>query len=270
MNRNIERFHLACKNIEVGKLSGAVGNFANNEPTVQTYVCKKLGIAEANIATQVVQRDNHAEYFSVLALIASTIEKIATEIRHLQRTEVHEAEEFFAKGQKGSSAMPHKRNPISSENMCGCARVMRGYMVAAYENVSLWHERDISHSSAERIMLPDATILLDYMLNRYTNVLSNLVVYPKQMIKNIYLTNGVIFTQRVMNQLILKGLSREMAYDLVQPIAMEAYNHNLPFEDLLIKNHDVMNKLTKKDIQNCFTLDYYFKKVAYIYKKVGI
>jgi adenylosuccinate lyase len=270
MQRNIQRFKNAAKNIEVGKLSGAVGNFANNEPFVQQYVCKQLGINEANIATQVIQRDVHAEYFATLALIGTTIEKIATEIRHLQRTEVHEVEEMFNKGQKGSSAMPHKRNPIASENMCGCARVLRGYMMTSYENVPLWHERDISHSSTERIILPDATILLDYMLNRYANVLDNLVVYPKQMLNNINLTHGVIFAQRIMNKLIQKGFSREQAYDNVQPIAMEAYNNSISFKDLLMKNKIIQQELTNKDIEGCFDLNYYFKKINYIYKKVGI
>ncbi|MDR0985646.1 MAG: adenylosuccinate lyase [Mycoplasmataceae bacterium] len=270
MSRNIKRFNDASNNVQVGKLSGAVGNFANNEPYVQTYVCKQLKINEANVATQVIQRDVYAEYFTALAFIGTTIEKIATEIRHLQRTEVHEAEEMFSKGQKGSSAMPHKRNPISSENMCGCARVLRGYMHAAFENIPLWHERDISHSSTERIMLPDATILLDYMLNRYTNVLNNLVVYPQQMLNNINLTRGVIFAQRVMNKLINVGMSREQAYDTVQPIAMEAYNNNKDFRDLLVKNHEMLAKLSVKDIDSCFGLDYYFKNVDYIYKKVGL
>ncbi|MDR1234877.1 MAG: adenylosuccinate lyase [Mycoplasmataceae bacterium] len=268
--RNIERFKHASKNIEVGKLSGAVGNFANNEPFIQQYVCDHLGINEAKISTQVIQRDVYAQYFATLALIGSSLEKIATEIRHLQRTEVHEVEEMFAKGQKGSSAMPHKRNPIASENICGCARVLKGYMLTSYENIPLWHERDISHSSAERIMLPDATILLDYMLSRYTKVVTNLVVYPKQMLTNIYLTNGVIFAQRIMNKLIGKGLSRETAYDLVQPIAMNAYNNNLQFKDLLIANKDILKTLSLRDIDDCFDLNYYFKQINYIYKKVGI
>ncbi|MDR3257785.1 MAG: adenylosuccinate lyase, partial [Mycoplasmataceae bacterium] len=270
MQRNIKRFKEAANDIQVGKLSGAVGNFANNETFVEEYVCQKLGIKQANIATQVIQRDVHAEYFATLALIGSTIEKIALEIRHLQRTEVHEVEEMFAKGQKGSSAMPHKRNPIASENICGCARVLRGYMITSYENVPLWHERDISHSSTERIIMPDATELLDYMLTRYANVLDNLVVYPKQMLKNIYSTNGVIFAQRVMSKLIIKGSTRENAYDLVQPLAMKAYNNNIQFQEVLLKSKDVMKKLSKIELKSCFDLDYYFKKIDYIYKKVGI
>ena len=241
MKRNLERFDNAAKIIECGKISGAVGNFANAPIFIQDYVCEQLGIQSAAISTQTLQRDRHAQYMSTLALIGTTMEKIATEIRHLQRSEVHEAEEPFKKGQKGSSAMPHKRNPITSENICGCARVLRGYMVTSYENVALWHERDISHSSTERIILPDATILLDYMLNRYANLLDNLVVYEDQMLKNIYLTNKVIFAQRVMTTLISKGLSREEAYDTVQPISMEAYNNNLDYQDTLsvIFNHSI-------------------------------
>lgn len=270
LQRNIHRFNIASAGVEVGKLSGAVGNFANNETYVEEYVCKRLGINPVNIATQVVQRDVYANYFSTIALIGSFLEKMATEVRHWQRTEVHEAEEFFDKGQKGSSAMPHKRNPISSENICGCARVLRGYMSAAYENIALWHERDISHSSTERIMLPDATMLLDYMLNRYTKVLDNLIIYPKQMLKNIYLTHGVIFAQRVMNALITKGLTREQAYDVVQPLAMQAYNNEQDFQTILLANHTITQSLKNNEIKNCFTLDYYFKKIKYIFKKVGI
>ena len=270
MKRNLERFDNAAKIIECGKISGAVGNFANAPIFIQDYVCEQLGIQSAAISTQTLQRDRHAQYMSTLALIGTTMEKIATEIRHLQRSEVHEAEEPFKKGQKGSSAMPHKRNPITSENICGCARVLRGYMVTSYENVALWHERDISHSSTERIILPDATILLDYMLNRYANLLDNLVVYEDQMLKNIYLTNKVIFAQRVMTTLISKGLSREEAYDTVQPISMEAYNNNLDYQELLSKNEKIMSILTKEELDSCFTLDYYQKNVEAIYKRVKI
>ena len=270
MKRNLERFDNAAKIIECGKISGAVGNFANAPIFIQDYVCEQLGIQSAAISTQTLQRDRHAQYMSTLALIGTTMEKIATEIRHLQRSEVHEAEEPFKKGQKGSSAMPHKRNPITSENICGCARVLRGYMVTSYENVALWHERDISHSSTERIILPDATILLDYMLNRYANLLDNLVVYEDQMLKNIYLTNKVIFAQRVMTTLISKGLSREEAYDTVQPISMEAYNNNLDYQELLSKNEKIMSILTKEELDSCFTLDYYQKNVEAISKRVNI
>lgn len=270
MQRNLERFKEACKNIECGKMSGAVGNFANIPPFIQDYVCEHLGIQSANVSTQVLQRDRHAYYMATLAVIASSLEQMAFEIRNLQRTEVHELEEAFSKGQKGSSAMPHKRNPISSENICGCARVMRGYMVSFYENVALWHERDISHSSTERIILPDATMLLDYMLNRFKGILENIVVYPDTMLENIYKTNGVIFAQRVMNALINKGLVREEAYDTVQPIAMKAYNEKMDYQTLLSQNERVMSYLSKEELDSCFTLDYYFKNVDFIYNRCGI
>ena len=270
MKRNIERFKTAAAGVEAGKMSGAVGNFANIPPFIQDYVCDKLGINSANISTQVLQRDRHAYYVGTLALIASTLEQMAFEVRNLQRTEVREVEEAFRKGQKGSSAMPHKRNPISSENICGCARVMRGYMAASYENVALWHERDISHSSTERIILPDATELLDYMLNRFKGILDNLVVYPETMLANIYRTKGVIFAQRVMNALIGKGLSREQAYDTVQPIAMKAWTEGLDYQTLLKESADVMGLLSVEELESCFTLDYYFKNVDYIFGRVGI
>ena len=270
MKRNIERFKTAAAGVEAGKMSGAVGNFANIPPFIQDYVCEKLGINSANISTQVLQRDRHAYYVGTLALIASTLEQMAFEVRNLQRTEVREVEEAFRKGQKGSSAMPHKRNPISSENICGCARVMRGYMAASYENVALWHERDISHSSTERIILPDATELLDYMLTRFKGILENLVVYPETMLANIYRTKGVIFAQRVMNALIGKGLSREQAYDTVQPIAMKAWTEGLDYQTLLKGSSDVMGLLSVEELESCFTLDYYFKNVDYIFGRVGI
>ncbi|MDE5797343.1 MAG: adenylosuccinate lyase [Muribaculaceae bacterium] len=267
MRRNIERFDRAASGVEVGKISGAVGNFANIPPFVQDYVCEHLGINSANISTQVIQRDRHAYYLATIALIGATIEQMAMEVRNLQRTEVHEVEEAFGKGQKGSSAMPHKRNPISSENMCGCARVLRGYMATAYENVALWHERDISHSATERIIMPDATILLDYMLNRMMGILENLVVFEDRMKQNIYMTNGVIFAQRVMNALIGKGFAREKAYDTVQPIAMKAMSTGASYQDLLRQNEIVMSTLTPEELDACFTLDYYMKNVDHIYKR---
>ena len=270
MMRNLERFKNARKDVECGKISGAVGNYVNINPFVEEYVCKNLGIDSANISTQVLQRDRHAYYVATLALIASTLEKIATEIRSLQRTEIHEVEEAFTSGKKGSSAMPHKKNPISSENICGCARIMRGYIIPSYENISLWHERDISHSSAERIIFPDATELLDYMLNRFMGVLDNLVVYDNNMLQNIYKTNGAIFSQRVMNALISKGLNRENAYDLVQMISLKSYNENISFKELLLNYSDIIKNLSKEEIENCFTLDYYFKNIDYIYKKCKI
>ncbi len=270
MKRNLDRFKYACQGVEAGKMSGAVGNFANIPPFIQDYVCEKLGINSANISTQVLQRDRHAFYLSTLSVIASTLEQMAFEVRNLQRTEVREVEEAFRKGQKGSSAMPHKRNPISSENICGCARVMRGYMAASNENVPLWHERDISHSSTERIILPDATELLDYMLVRFKGILENLVVYPERMIQNIYATRGVIFAQRVMNALIGKGLSREQAYDTVQPIAMKAWTEGLDYQTLLKESEAVMGLLSVEELESCFTLEYYFKNVDFIYGRVGL
>ncbi len=270
MQRNIKRFEEAAQGVEVGKISGAVGNFANIPPFVQDYVCEKLGINSADISTQVIQRDRHAYYLATLAVIGASIEQMAMEIRGLQRTEVHEVEEAFGKGQKGSSAMPHKRNPIGSENMCGCARVLRGYMATAYENVALWHERDISHSATERIILPDATMLLDYMLNRMCNILGNLTVFEDRMRQNIYITNGVIFAQRVMNALIAKGFAREKAYDTVQPVAMAAMANGVPYIDLLRENEVVKANLSDEELDGCFTLDYYMKNVDYIFDRNGI
>lgn len=270
MQRNIKRFEEAAQGVEVGKISGAVGNFANIPPFVQDYVCEKLGINSADVSTQVIQRDRHAYYLATLAVIGASIEQMAMEIRGLQRTEVHEVEEAFGKGQKGSSAMPHKRNPIGSENMCGCARVLRGYMVTAYENVALWHERDISHSATERIILPDATMLLDYMLNRMCNILGNLTVFEDRMRQNIYITNGVIFAQRVMNALIAKGFAREKAYDTVQPVAMAAMANGVPYIDLLRENEVVKANLSDEELDGCFTLDYYMKNVDYIFDRNGI
>ena len=270
MKRNLDRFDRAAADVEVGKLSGAVGNYANIPPFIQEYVCEKLGIASANVSTQVIQRDRHAYYMATLAVIAATLEQMAFEVRNLQRTEVHEVEEAFGKKQKGSSAMPHKRNPVSSENITGCARVMRGYMVTSYENVALWHERDISHSATERIILPDATMLLDYMLVRFGGILENLTVFEDVMLENIYRTRGVIFAQRVMNALIDKGLSREQAYDTVQPVAMRAMSEKKDYKELLSGTPEVTDLLTRDELDGCFTLDYYMKNVDYIYEKSGI
>lgn len=270
MQRNLHRFEEAAKGIEVGKLSGAVGTHANIPIFVEKYVCDKLGIDNAKISTQTLQRDRHAYYLSVLALIATSLEKFATEIRHLQRTEVGEVMEFFDKKQKGSSAMPHKKNPISSENISGCARVMRGYIVPAFEDVSLWHERDISHSSAERIIMPDATILLDYMLNRFNNIIENLIVNKERMIENIDLTNGVIFSQRVLLRLIEKGMSREEAYDLVQSRAMYAYNNHKSFQKLLNNDEDISKLLNKEEIDNCFDKTYHLKSIDQIFNQLDL
>ncbi len=270
MQRNIARFDMAARGVEAGKLSGAVGNYANIPPVIQEYVCEHLGLESAKVATQVLQRDRHAFYLATLAVIGSTLEQMALEIRNMQRQEVREVEEAFRKGQKGSSAMPHKRNPISSENICGCARVLRGYMATAAENVALWHERDISHSSTERIILPDATMLLDYMLKRFEGILDNLVVYPENMLKNIYMTHGVIFSQRVMNALIEKGFVREEAYDTVQPLAMKTLQEGGEYIDHLLASEKVMANLTKEEVEACFDLDYYFKNVDYIYRRLGL
>ncbi len=268
MMRNLRRFREARVDVETGKLSGAVGSFATTDTFIQDYVCQQLGINSANISTQVIERDNHAYYFSTLALIASSLEKIAMEIRHLQRTEVREVEEYFNKGQKGSSAMPHKRNPIASENICGCARVMRGYMMSSFENMPLWHERDISHSSTERIISADACQLLDYMLTRYSKVLKNLTVFEDNMKKNIYLTGGVIFSQKVMLGLIDKGLSREEAYDLVQPRAIKSWEEKLEFKSLVWEA--VKDKMSVEEFEACFDLAAPLKNVDKIYERVGL
>ncbi|GCD84318.1 adenylosuccinate lyase [Parageobacillus thermoglucosidasius] len=270
MQRNLERFKQAAETVRVGKISGAVGTYANIDPFVEQYVCEKLGLKPAPISTQTLQRDRHAYYMATLALIATSIEKFAVEIRGLQKSEVREVEEFFAKGQKGSSAMPHKRNPIGSENMTGMARVIRGYMLTAYENVPLWHERDISHSSAERIILPDATIALNYMLNRFTNIVKNLKVYPENMKKNMDRTLGLIYSQRVLLSLIDAGMTREEAYDLVQPKAMEAWEKQVPFRSLIEADERITSRLTKEQIDDCFDYRYHLKHVDTIFERLGL
>jgi len=271
IQRQSARFEQAAAQIEVGKISGAVGTFANTSPKLQDEVCKILGLGSVNISTQTLQRDRHAYYLSVIALIGSTLEKIGIELRHLQRTEVREVEEGFGKGQKGSSAMPHKRNPISSENIAGCARVLRGYMMTGFEDIPLWHERDISHSSAERIILPDATILLDYMLDRMNRILKNLTVFEDRMIQNINLTHGVVFAQRVMTMLIeKKGMTREQAYDLVQPLAMVAWTQQIDFRPLLDENQTITDNLSQTELDDCFSLEYHMRYVNDIYHRVGI
>ncbi|MDD3809171.1 MAG: adenylosuccinate lyase [Erysipelotrichaceae bacterium] len=270
MKRNMDRFEAACAAVEAGKISGAVGTFANTPPQVQDYVCDKLGINSSAISTQTLQRDRHAQYFSTLALIGSSLEKMATEIRHLQRTEVREVEEYFRKGQKGSSAMPHKRNPISSENICGCARVLRGYMLTSYDNIPLWHERDISHSSAERLIAPDATALLDYMLVRFNGILANLTVFEDNMLENINKTYGVIFSQRFMLKLIEKGWTREQAYDTVQPNAIKSWENKISFKSLMEDTQKVRETLTQEEIDDCFNPAYQVKNVDVIFKRVGL
>ena len=270
MNRNLERFKKAAADVEFGKLSGSVGTFANIPPEVEEYTCEKLGLSPAPISTQTLQRDRHAYYLSTLALIGSTMEKMAVEVRHLQRSELREAEEAFRKGQKGSSSMPHKRNPVSSENITGCARVLRGYMVTAYENIPLWHERDISHSSAERIILPDATTLLDYMLNRFAGVIENLVVFEDNMEANIWKTQGLVFSQRLLHKLIDKGMPREQAYDTVQPLAMKSWEEQTLFKPIVEADETVTEALTQEEIDEAFDLDHHTRNVDVIFKRVGL
>lgn len=270
MKRNKERFEKAAADVEFGKISGSVGTFANTPPDVEKYVCEKLGLTPAPISTQTLQRDRHAYYMATIALIGSSLEKMAVEVRHLQKSETREVEEKFFEGQKGSSSMPHKRNPIGSENISGCSRVLRGYMVTAYENIPLWHERDISHSSAERIIIPDATILLDYMLNRFANILENLVVFEENMKENIYRTFGLVFSQRVLHMLIDKGISREEAYDTVQPLAMKSWQTQEPFRDLVEASEKINSKLSKNDIADAFDLNYHTRNVDTIFKRVGL
>ncbi len=270
MKRNVERFEHAAKGVEAGKISGAVGTFANTPPEVEAYVCEKLGIRAQDISTQVLPRDLHAEYIAALALIATSIEKFATEIRGLQKSETREVEEYFAKGQKGSSAMPHKRNPIGSENMTGLARVIRGHVVTAYENVSLWHERDISHSSAERIIIPDTTILLNYMLNRFAGIVKNLTVFPENMLRNMDATFGLIYSQRVLLKLIDKGMSREEAYDLVQPKTAYAWDNQTQFRPLIEDDERIMSVLTLEDIEDAFNYQWHLKHVDTLFERVGL
>lgn len=271
IDRQIVRFDQVSKDIECGKISGAVGNCLYTGIDLQDEVCARLGLQSALISTQTLQRDRHAAYMSVLALIGSTLEKISVEFRHLQRTEVREVEEGFSSGQKGSSAMPHKRNPISFENISGLSRVLRGYMMTAYEDIPLWHERDISHSSVERIIFPDATVLLDYMLNRMIGLLENLQVFEDRMLLNIELTQGVIFAQRVMNKLIdEKAYAREKAYDLIQPLAMIAWTQHKDFKTILKNETQIKKILSKDEIESCFSLDFYLKHVDALYQRVGL
>ena len=267
MARNRERLIRARDSVACGKISGAVGTFAFIDPSVEEYVCRRLGLKPEPVATQIVQRDRHAEYFSVLALIASSLDKFATEIRHLQRTEVREAEEYFSPGQKGSSAMPHKRNPVLSENISGLARLMRGYALAALENVALWHERDISHSSVERVIGPDATILLDFMLSRFTRLVDELVVYPDRMLENLNLTRGVIFSQMVLLKLVEKGMTREQAYAVVQDNAMRAWHDGIEFKDLLLSDSRMKSVLGPREIEGVFRLENFLGNVDYIFKR---
>ena len=270
LNRCKERFLKERTNIEVIKLSGAVGNYANIPMEVEEYVSNKFSMNHSLISTQVLSRDRHASYIFSLASIASALEKMATEIRHLSRSEIKEVEEYFASGQKGSSAMPHKRNPIGCENICGASRIMKSYVNVALENNNLWHERDISHSSAERIMLPDALTLLDYMLKRFTKICDNLVVFTDKMNENINMTYGVTYSGNVLQTLINKGLSREEAYDVIQPLAFESLNSKTMFSELLKNNKKISSLLTNDEIDHCFSKEYYLKNVDRIYERLGI
>lgn len=268
MQRNKERLLRAKATVSFGKIAGAVGTFSFVDPFVEEHVCKRLGLKPALVSSQIVQRDRHAEFFSTLAIIASSIDKFAQEVRLLQRTEVREAEEYFSPGQKGSSAMPHKRNPVLSENLSGLARLMRSYAMAALENIPLWHERDISHSSVERVIGPDATILLDFMLVRFSGMVEKLVVYPERMLSNINMTHGVIFSQMVLLKLIEKGMTREDAYAVVQRSAMKSWEDAVDFRKLLMKDKKVMSLLSRGDMDSVFNINNFLGKVDYIFKRV--
>jgi len=270
MQRNITRLKAAIKSVSVGQISGAVGNYAHLSPEVERLACQHLDLDSVNISTQVIQRDRIAEFMYTLSMIASTIEKISIEIRHLQRTEVLEAEENFSKGQKGSSAMPHKRNPIVTEQMTGLARLIRSNAHAAMENNALWHERDISHSSVERVILPDSTILLNYMLNKMIPLIDNLTVYPENMMKNIELTNGLVFSQVFLLELAKKGISREDSYKYVQRNAMECWRTKRNFKDLILEDAEIMEFLSKDEVEDIFSYDRYTNNVNYIFQRIGI
>ena len=270
MKRNRERFLHAAKGVEAGKISGAVGTFAEVDPQIEELVCKKLGLNAQEISTQVLPRDLHAEYIATLALIATSLENFATEIRSLQRTEIHEVEEHFAKGQKGSSAMPHQCNPIGSENITGLARVCRGHIQTAYENVTLWHERDISHSSAERIILPDTTSLLDYMLHRFSRIVENLDVFPDRMIEVMNETHGLIYSGRVLLKLVESGMSRESAYDTIQPLTAKVWAEKVDFRKLLEEDPTVQKQLTKEDLDDAFDYHWHLRNVDYVFHRVGL
>jgi adenylosuccinate lyase len=268
--RNIRRLEHAMESISVGKVSGAVGTFAHLDPEVEERTCEKLGLKPAPVSTQVVQRDRHAHFLSVLAIIGASLEKIAIEIRHLQRTEVLEAEEFFAKGQKGSSSMPHKRNPITCERITGLARLLRTNAQAALENVALWHERDISHSSVERVILPDSTILLDYMLDKSTRLIDRLLVYPDRMKENLDRTRGLIFSQSLLLAIVQKDVTREEAYRIVQDVAMDCWKSGKDFGDVVRKNESIKKILTRDEIENCFDMKHQLRNVDYLFRRVGL
>lgn len=266
--RNYERMKRAKDVISFGKISGAVGTFANIDPFVEEYVCRKSGLKPDPASSQIIQRDRHAEYLLALSLIASSIDKFAIEIRHLQRTEVLEAEEFFTAGQKGSSAMPHKRNPITCENLSGLARIVRSNAIAALENIPLWHERDISHSSVERVIIPDSTILINYMLVKITSVIASLKVYPENMLINLNKTQGLVFSERILLELVNKGLKRDDAYKIVQRNAMSVWEGKGVFRDLLKNDKELKNYLNSKEIEECFDLKHHLRNIDYIFKRI--
>ena len=268
MRRNKIRLERAVENISFGQISGAVGTFANIPPEIEAYVCKKLELKPAPASTQIIQRDRYAEYFTTLAIMASSIEKMAVEIRHLQRTEVLEAEEYFSKGQKGSSAMPHKRNPIGSENLSGLARIIRSNAMAAMENIPLWHERDISHSSVERIIAPDSTILIDYMLNRFNSIMKNLVVYPDKMMENLDTLKGLIYSQQILLALAEAGVTREDAYQMVQSQAMKVWNDKKDFKTLILNDKNIGKHLDRKKIEELFDVRNHLKYINAIFERV--
>ena len=270
MQRNLKRLELAKEEASVGKISGAVGTFANIDPRVESYICKKLGLKPVNISTQIIQRDIYAVFMARVAIVGSSLEKFATEIRHLQRTEVLEAEEPFGKGQKGSSAMPHKRNPVICERICGLSRLLRGNALASMENIALWHERDISHSSVERVIIPDSTLALDYMLNKFIQVIEGLNVYPENMMANLIKTKGLIFSQRVLLNLMDSGMPRIKAYDIVQRSAMRTWKEGIDFKNSLMLESEVLKHLDEKKLDKIFDLNYYLRKVNVIYRKVGL
>ncbi len=270
MGRHLERLDLAREHVAVGKISGAVGTFANIDPRVEVHVCKLLKIKPAPVSTQTLQRDRHAFFLSTLQGIGNSLEKFATEIRNLQRTELLEAEEFFAKGQKGSSAMPHKRNPLTCERVAGLARVLRGYALAAQENVALWHERDITHSGAERVILPDACVLAHYMMAKFIDIMDRLNVYPKRMRRNMELTRGLLFSQRVLLALVASGLTREQSYAVVQRNAMRAWEEELDFRDLVRQDPDVRSRVPEGELEKCFDVSVHLKNVDYILRRAGV
>ena len=270
IERNIERLKQAREMMAVGKLSGAVGTYSNIDPFVEKYVCEKLGLTPVRLATQVIQRDRHAHYMTTLAIIGSSLEKMATEIRNLQRTDIREAEEYFAPGQKGSSAMPHKRNPITCEKVSGMARLLRGYAVASLEDVTLWHERDISHSSVERVILPDATIALDHMLRKFTNIIDKLLVYPDAMIANMNKTGGLIFSQNLLIALVTKGVLREDAYKWVQRNAMARWLEGADFKTNVEADPDIKKYLTEEEVEHCFDPKPMLRHVDEIFARFGL